>query len=56
MSKIVVALVLCVLLLGATLYIGDTVGTQAALRGNSVKQSIEQSKVSNNGTITITMP
>lgn len=56
MSKIVVALVMCVLLLGATLYIGDTVGTQAALRGNLVKTSIEKSKVNTDGTIEVTMP
>ena len=56
MSKIVVALALCVLLLGAALYIGKSVGDQAVIQGRDVGSSLSGSGVDSNGVIKIQMP
>ncbi|HZG86140.1 hypothetical protein [Paenibacillus sp.] len=59
MSKIGVALALCVLLLGAVLVIGNGVATQAVDRGNDIGASLSDANLGVNqtsGAITIDTP
>lgn len=56
MSKIGVALALCVLLLGAALLVGNSVGRQAMDRGGDIGSSLSKVGVGSGGTITIEMP
>ena len=56
MSKIGVALALCVLLLGAVLVVGNSVATQAVNRGGDIGDSLSNLGVNQNGAITFDTP
>jgi len=56
MSKIGVALALCVLLLGVVLYIGDKLVDSISTRGESIGSALTGVQVGSDGKADITIP
>jgi len=56
MSKIGVALALCVLLLGATLFIGNKLANNIVNQGNAISDSLTGTSFNADGTSIVKMP